>query len=72
MKVLSLGKNSFTFWVSSILGVLLALILIPMVWPLFGWEATRSQSFIVTIVFVAYSSARSFLVRAIVDRFWPD
>ncbi|MGB0504822.1 MAG: DUF7220 family protein [Pikeienuella sp.] len=67
-----LGKNGWTFVVSTLSGLILAVILIPIVWPLFGWEVTRTQSLLVMAMMIAYSSARSFIVRWLFDKFWRN
>ena len=51
------------------IGLGLSVLTVQAAWPLFGWEATLSQSLAVTALFWALSVARTYALRRIFRRF---
>ena len=45
------------------LGLIISILAVYLLWPLFGWVATPSQSFIVTAIFWALSTIRAYAIR---------
>ena len=56
-------------WANATVGLALSVLTVQAAWPLFGWEATLSQSLAVTALFWALSVARSYALRRIFRRF---
>ena len=51
------------------IGLGLSVLAVQAAWPLFGWEATLSQSLAVTALFWALSVARTYALRRVFRRF---
>lgn len=49
-------------------GLLLSIATVSLLWPVFGWSATISQSVAVTAVFWALSAVRTYTIRKIFRR----
>ena len=56
-------------WANATVGLALSVLTVQAAWPLFGWDATLSQSLAVTALFWALSVARAYALRRIFRRF---
>ena len=56
-------------WTNATIGLALSVLTVQAAWPLFGWDATLSQSLAVTALFWAMSVVRTYALRRVFRRF---
>ena len=56
-------------WANATIGLALSVLTVQAAWPLFGWDATLSQSLAVTALFWAMSVVRTYALRRVFRRF---
>jgi hypothetical protein len=47
------------------LGLVVSVLAVKLLWPLFGWQASATQSIAVTGIFWGLSFARSYIIRRV-------